>query len=114
MVTAKLAQPLIQLSHLFTGEEGWGGGGEEEEGESGERKRERERLDSYFISPHGFNDFVGAVKAERIVSCIKDDNLKEVEKKDTCARAHSGSFAGVRQIIGTKKCLYQNAFHTPF
>lgn len=54
--------------------------GGERGGELGEN--ERERLDSYFISPHGFNDFVGALKAERIVSCIKDDNLKsKVGKK---------------------------------
>lgn len=49
-----------------------GGRGGKEEGGG-----ERERLDSYFISPRGFNHFVGAVKAGRIVSCFKDDNLKE-------------------------------------
>lgn len=66
MVTAKLAHPLIQLSHLFTGEGAEGLVALVAEG--------RLIYVSSFSSPS--NDFVGLPGLE-IVSCIKDNNLKE-------------------------------------
>lgn len=67
-VTAKLAHPLIQLSHLFTGE-----GVEGVEGLVAQRCL---IYISSFSSPS--NDFV-ALPGLEIVSCIKGDTLKESE-----------------------------------